>query len=117
MLAGGVLGIGGSYHPLPWRLVRYAPSHGGFILEVEKTVLNGGPAFKSAGDASFDAAYVARIDSYYSVAGLADRSRRKQVLPICLPCVTTNWEDPNWADRQSSNAPSNLPGSVNSRLW
>lgn len=62
---GRVLGMGGSYHPLPWSLVTFSPRLAGYVITVEKTMLSSGPSFKSAADATFDDAYSQRIATYY----------------------------------------------------
>lgn len=60
------LGLGGSYHPLPWSLVTFNPRLDGYVIGVEKTMLSSGPSFKSASEASFDEAYSQRIATYYA---------------------------------------------------
>ena len=40
---GGFLGIGNSYHPLPWSLLRYNPNLGGYVVEIEESQLKGAP--------------------------------------------------------------------------
>ena len=44
---GGVLSIGSSYHPIPWRLLHYEAARNGYVIAVDKSVLNGAPSFKS----------------------------------------------------------------------
>ena len=34
---GGFLGIGNSYHPLPWPLLRYDTSLGGYTVEIDQS--------------------------------------------------------------------------------
>ena len=65
VLMGRMLGLGGSYHPLPWKLASYQAEKGGYVLIVEKTTLASGPSFKSATETTFDQTYTARITSYY----------------------------------------------------
>ncbi|MGI4879891.1 MAG: PRC-barrel domain-containing protein [Janthinobacterium lividum] len=62
---GGVLGIGSSYHPIPWRLLRYEAAPNGYVISVDKGVLNGAPSFKSGSEPVFDDVYSARILSYF----------------------------------------------------
>ena len=62
---GRVLGLGGSFHPLPWSAVAYEPRLEGYMLGVERSLLSSGPSFKSPSDAVFDAAYSERISTYY----------------------------------------------------
>lgn len=63
--AGGVLGMGQSYHPIPWDLLRFDPARGGYVVSIDKTVLDGGPSFKTASEPTFDRAYTDRVLSYF----------------------------------------------------
>ena len=62
---GGVLGIGSSYHPIPWRLLRYEAARNGYVIAVDKSVLNGAPSFKSGSEPVFDDVYSDLILSYF----------------------------------------------------
>ncbi len=64
---GGVLGIGGSYHPIPWGLVSFDPVRGAYVLTIEKAVLSGGPSFKSGSEPMLDASYIERVASYFGI--------------------------------------------------
>ena len=41
MSFGGFLGIGNSYHPLPWPLLQYDTTKGGYVVNLDKTQLEG----------------------------------------------------------------------------
>jgi hypothetical protein len=45
MSFGGFLGIGESYHPLPWRVLDYDTSLGGYVVDLDKEKLRGAPSF------------------------------------------------------------------------
>ena len=64
---GGVLGIGSSYHPLPWSQLTYEPSLGGYVVNLTREQLEGAPAY-SASDALAwnDPAYSRGIDEFYA---------------------------------------------------
>lgn len=62
---GGVLGLGSSYHPLPWNLLRFDPAQGGYVVSIAKGVLDGGPSYKSGAEPTFDRAYTDRVLSYF----------------------------------------------------
>lgn len=66
---GGVLGIGSSYHPIPWRLLRYETARNGYVIAVDKSVLNGAPSFKSGSEPVFDDVNSDRILSYFGYGG------------------------------------------------
>ena len=39
MSFGGFLGVGGSYHPLPWRSLTYDTNLGGYVVDLDKATL------------------------------------------------------------------------------
>jgi PRC-barrel domain len=45
MSFGGFLGIGESYHPLPWRVLTYDTGLGGYVVDLDKETLRGAPSF------------------------------------------------------------------------
>jgi PRC-barrel domain len=45
MSFGGFLGIGESYHPLPWRVLTYDTGLGGYVVDLDKDKLQGAPSF------------------------------------------------------------------------
>src|SRR5688572_10516601 len=46
MAFGGVLGIGAKRHPLPWQVLTYDPNMGGFVVELERRILEESPAYE-----------------------------------------------------------------------
>ena len=66
MSFGGFLGIGDSYHPLPWSVLTYDTSQGGYVVDLDRDRLMGAPTY-SASDASrwSDRSYTGAIDDYY----------------------------------------------------
>src|SRR5215212_8243601 len=47
MSFGGFLGLGQSYHPLPWRLLTYNTKVGGYVVDLDKDRLRDAPSFAS----------------------------------------------------------------------
>ena len=45
MSFGGFLGIGNSYHPLPWSLLRYNTNLGGYVVEIDESQLRDAPSY------------------------------------------------------------------------
>ena len=45
MSFGGFLGIGERYHPLPWKKLDYDTSVGGFVVDVDRSQLEGAPSY------------------------------------------------------------------------
>ena len=43
MSFGGFLGIGEKYHPLPWSTLKYDESKGGYLVNLNKKMLEGAP--------------------------------------------------------------------------
>jgi hypothetical protein len=67
---GGFLGIGSSYHPLPWNELTYDTSLGGYVVNRSKEQLEGAPACSAPELQSWDdAVYSGRVDEYYNGLG------------------------------------------------
>lgn len=66
MTFGGFLGLGESYHPLPWRALTYDVRLGGYVVDIDRTKLADAPRL-GAGD-ELDAAGGAKADAYYRTA-------------------------------------------------
>ena len=45
MSFGGFLGVGERYHPLPWRMLTYDTGLGGYVVDVTREQLEGGPTY------------------------------------------------------------------------
>ena len=68
MSFGGFLGIGGSYHPLPWRVLDYDTGMGGYVVDLDQEKLRGAPSFTRDeapdwGNRDWDT----RVHDYYGV--------------------------------------------------
>ena len=66
MSFGGFLGIGESYHPLPWQKLDYDRSKGGFVVDLDKKQLEGAPYYKTS-DYAWTPDYGRKVDQYYGV--------------------------------------------------
>jgi hypothetical protein len=67
MSFGGFLGIGDQHHPLPWSVLRYGPDKGGYIVNLDKKMLEQAPTI-GADDDNFnwnDPAWNQRVHDYY----------------------------------------------------
>jgi hypothetical protein len=68
MSFGGFLGIGESYHPLPWRTLIYDTRKGGYIVDIDRTRLETAPSYTSSTAPNWsDRDYGRRIDDFYGV--------------------------------------------------
>jgi PRC-barrel domain len=67
---GGFLGMGSSYHPLPWNQLHYDPNVGGYVVDLTKEQLEGAPTYAAPNEAQWDdPAYGRGIDDYYTSVG------------------------------------------------
>ncbi|HXO01249.1 MAG TPA: PRC-barrel domain-containing protein [Stellaceae bacterium] len=66
MSFGGFLGIGESYHPLPWRVLTYDTRLGGYVVDMDRSRLEQAPSYTSANEPDWDT-YRDRIDAYYMI--------------------------------------------------
>jgi hypothetical protein len=64
---GGFLGIGESYHPLPWKALTYDTELGGYVVDVDKDRLTDAPRYGVGEDPFTDPSYGTQIDSYWKV--------------------------------------------------
>jgi hypothetical protein len=69
MSFGGFLGMGESYHPLPWRMLTYDMAKGGFVVDLDPSRLKKAPTYTSANVPNWsDRTYGTRIDEYYGMS-------------------------------------------------
>ncbi|MDD2859987.1 MAG: PRC-barrel domain-containing protein [Acidiphilium sp.] len=74
MSFGGFLGMGESYHPLPWHVLKYDPANGSYIVELSKESLQGGPSYTSSASPDWSTGTYGRdIDTYYGRGRLPER--------------------------------------------
>ncbi len=66
MSFGGFLGLGESYHPLPWRVLTYDTNMGGYVVDLDKSKLEGAPSYTAANEPNWsDRDYGRRVHDYY----------------------------------------------------
>jgi hypothetical protein len=66
MSFGGFLGIGESYHPLPWRVLTYDTRLGGYVVDLDRSRLENAPRYTLAEQPDWDT-YGGRVDAYYAI--------------------------------------------------
>lgn len=71
MSFGGFLGIGESYHPLPWRALTYDTRLGGYVVDLDQDRLRDAPRYGAGEDPFVDDEYGTRVDAYYQTAPTA----------------------------------------------
>lgn len=68
MSFGGFLGIGESYHPLPWEVLTYDTARGGYIVDLSREQLEGAPRYSASDVPDWgDATYGRGNSDYYGV--------------------------------------------------
>ena len=68
MSFGGFLGIGESYHPLPWRTLTYDTRKGGYVVDIDRRRLETAPSYTSSTTPNWsDRTYGHRVDDFYGV--------------------------------------------------
>jgi hypothetical protein len=68
MSFGGFLGMGESYHPLPWNVLTYDTNLGGYAVDLDPATLKGAPTFARDETVNWrDEAWNRRLHDYYGV--------------------------------------------------
>ncbi|MEO6717336.1 MAG: PRC-barrel domain-containing protein [Novosphingobium sp.] len=67
MSFGGFLGMGERYHPLPWKLLTYDTDRGGYVVDLDKSKLEGAPSYPKGAEPSYDRNYGEQIFGYYGM--------------------------------------------------
>ncbi len=62
---GGVLGLGHSHYPVPWRALRYDYGKEGYLTNIRETMLRDAPEFSD--DSWSDSSWQWRVHSHYGV--------------------------------------------------
>jgi sporulation protein YlmC with PRC-barrel domain len=67
MSFGGFLGMGESYHPLPWKVLDYDTKVGGYVVDLDKSRLQGAPSYRRDEDPWTNPKYGRDVYGYYGV--------------------------------------------------
>ena len=62
---GGFLGMGEKFHPLPWATLKYEAHKGGYVVDLDKKVLEDAPNYDRGSTFEWTPAYGRTVDSYY----------------------------------------------------
>jgi hypothetical protein len=65
MSFGGFLGMGEKFHPLPWATLKYDDQKGGYVVNLDKKLLQGAPTYDSGSEFKWTSDYGRTVDSYY----------------------------------------------------
>jgi sporulation protein YlmC with PRC-barrel domain len=64
---GGFLGIGNDHYPLPWSMLEYDTGKGGYVVELDKAVLDNAPRYEAQSRPDYDERYGRSVYDYYGV--------------------------------------------------
>ena len=63
---GGFLGLGEKYHPVPWKQLTYSETLGGYVVNLDKSRLEGAPSYGSEKSPDWSSrSFVDRIDDFF----------------------------------------------------
>ncbi len=62
---GGLFGMGGSLHPLPWSVLDYVPEKDGYVVDLDKSTLENSPKYERDAEPVFDRDYNRSVNDYY----------------------------------------------------
>src|SRR5206468_2805426 len=66
MSFGGFLGIGDDYYPLPWKALKYDTTLGGYVVDLDKSRLQGAPRYERSAEPRWaDPTYARQINDFY----------------------------------------------------
>jgi hypothetical protein len=66
MSFGGFLGIGDRYHPLPWSVLTYDPGQGGYVVDLDRNLLEAAPTYGASEMPDWaDPTWGRRVHDYY----------------------------------------------------
>ena len=66
MSFGGFLGIGEKYHPLPWSTLNYDDRKSGYVVNLDKKMLERAPTYDMDEDFHWTPDYGRQVDRYYN---------------------------------------------------
>jgi sporulation protein YlmC with PRC-barrel domain len=64
---GGLFGMGGDYYPLPWDVLTYDTQQGGYVVDLDKEMLEKAPRYNAADEPRFSQDYGREVYGYYGV--------------------------------------------------
>lgn len=65
MSFGGLFGMGGSYHPLPWDQLTYDEDKGGYVCSLDKDRLKDSPSYGRDNEPTWNRSYDRQVHGYY----------------------------------------------------
>ncbi|MDM0117368.1 PRC-barrel domain-containing protein [Variovorax sp. J22R133] len=66
---GGFLGMGTDRYPVPWNMLNYDISRDGYVVPLDKNMLDDAPRYGESEIPDYDDEYGRRVNNYYGVGG------------------------------------------------
>jgi hypothetical protein len=64
---GSILGMGGDYYPLPWDILTYNRNQGGYVVNLDKSLLEMASRYSVSDEPKYDRDYGRKVYGYYGV--------------------------------------------------
>ena len=64
---GGFLGMGTDRYPIPWDMLKYDTTQDGYVVPLDKAVLEGAPRYTTTDTPVYDDAYNSSVNKYYGL--------------------------------------------------
>jgi sporulation protein YlmC with PRC-barrel domain len=64
---GGLFGLGSDYYPLPWEILTYDTGQGGYVIDLDKSVLEKAPRYSADQEPTYSRDYGREVYGYYNV--------------------------------------------------
>ena len=65
---GGLFGLGHEHYPLPWDVLTYDTDKGGYVVDLDKAVLEKAPRYRADEQPGYDLDYGRSVYGYYGIA-------------------------------------------------
>jgi hypothetical protein len=62
---GGFLGMGTDRYPIPWKVLKYSTEKGGYLVPLDKALLENAPKYAEGRAPTFDGEYDTRVSRFY----------------------------------------------------
>lgn len=64
---GGFLGMGHDHYPLPWSMLAYDTTQGGYVVDLNKQLLDNAPSYMADQRPDYDDGYGRNVYQYYGL--------------------------------------------------
>jgi len=64
---GGLFGLGSDYYPLPWEILTYDTGQGGYVVDIDKSVIDKAPRYSAGNEPTYNREYGREVYGYYNV--------------------------------------------------